>query len=109
MKSFVLQRASLGSRKQCVHLAILAVLGLLLLASVAVALVVFDPDPARGARVWLEHSKFPAAALIPVAVPLGAKAGAWKIGDDKVYAFRLNCGTNVSIWYLHYERSVRGK
>jgi hypothetical protein len=101
MKSFVLQKASLGSRKQCVHLGILAVLGLFLLASVAFALVALDPDPARSARVVLEHRKFPAAALGPVAMPQGAKAGAWNNGSDKVYGLQLNYGTNVSIWELH--------
>lgn len=106
MKSLVLQRVDLGSRKQRVHLAILAVFGLLLLAGVAIALVVFDPDPVGGARVFVVHKKFPVAAFGPVAVPRGVKARAWNNGSDKVYGLQLNGSTNVSVWEF-YLRGAR--
>jgi hypothetical protein len=106
MRSFILQEANLGSRKQAVHLAILAVLGLLLLAGVAVVLVVFDLDPAEGGEVFLVQRKFPAAAFGPMVLPQGLEAAAWSSGSDKVYGLQLNRNTNVWVWELQL-RGVR--
>jgi len=99
MKSFLLQRVNLGSRKQRVHLAIIVSLGLLAAFLLAFFLQATEPSGFHG--VHLYQRKYSVALAGSSAPPGMLHAATFKNGLTKVYA--LQCRVKSTFWYWEFQ------